>query len=131
MLYFIYGGKKMSNNEGYLINYKDDLNAVLIKWKEISFGHDYRNIFSDAKEMLNNKNYSKLILDLTEGFDNELEDTEWVYKEFINSMKESSVHGVYLLINKGNSLKNEVTKEHTKWAKHFNVLTCYELSEVK
>ena len=111
----------MENNTNCKINYDDKLKAVIMKWYKISFGEDYRSLMIEAKNISERKFYSNIVLDLTEGFDNELEDSEWVYKEFINSLSDINAKGIFFVLNDNNPLKDKIEKETNKWTKHSKI----------
>lgn len=121
----------MTSREICKINYNEKLKAVIMKWDRMSFGEDYRELMIEAKNISERKLNSNIIIDLTEGFENEVEDTEWVFKEFINTISDVNAKGVFFVLNERNPLKEEINNGTNKWTKHSKIYYTPSVEKIK
>ncbi|PTB83630.1 hypothetical protein C9926_01890 [Sulfurovum lithotrophicum] len=109
------------------VTYLEDENAIFCAWKQPCKGDDYRNPFKYALEEITKHNISTWITDTSKGFENEEADTQWLIKEFMPQLVESSVNKIVFVIKKDSPLMNEIMGQVEALSAYFEV----ELVETK
>ena len=114
------------------VNYDEELNVVLVKWKKFCFQNNYRNPLYYALEIMKNHDDCHYVADTRDGFENRKEDTEWLFNEWLPKVASlTTCKIIFFVINKDNNLKNELERQSLELKKMFNVIYCFGLSEVK
>jgi len=89
------------------VYYLDDKNLVLVKWMNYCELDTYRDILNNALNVIK-EHKCNYVADTRKGFvDNPL-DTIWVKKYFMVKAKEYGCKVIYFIIDKDNSLKEEL-----------------------
>ena len=114
------------------VNYNEELNVVFVKWKKFCFQNDYRNPLYYALEIMKNHNDCHYVADTRDGFENEKEDTEWLFNEWLSKVASlTTCKIIFFIINKNNNLKKELEGQSIELKKMFDVIYCFGLNEVK
>jgi hypothetical protein len=65
------------------VTYLEKQNAVLCEWQQFCQGKDYRQPLEFGLNLLLRTGATTWITDTTNGFENEIEDTQWLLEEFL------------------------------------------------
>ena len=108
-----------------------EINVVFVEWKKFCAGNDYRNPLRYALEIMKNHDDCHYVADTRNGFENEAEDTQWIFNEFIPKAAASGCKYIFFIISPDNNLKEELEGQSVELKKHFKVHACFDLDEVK
>lgn len=89
------------------VNYEEKHNAVFVKWKKFCCMEDYRKPLEYALEIIR-KYKCCYAADTRNGFENIPEDTKWVADYFMPTAASCGCKCIYFIIDKENSLKEEL-----------------------
>ena len=90
------------------VKYEEKHNVVFVEWKKFCCREDYRKPLEYALDIIKNHKGCNYVADTRNGFENIPEDTEWVAQYFMPKAKEYGCKIIYFIIDKGNSLKEEL-----------------------
>ena len=121
----------MYRSEFCEVSYLDDLNVVLVKWNKFCRHDDYRNPLLYAINIMKNHSSCHYVADTRDGFENEDEDTQWVFDVFIQQTALTTCKAIFFIIDNDNQLKEELEGQASELKKHFSVHYCFNLNEVK
>ena len=109
--------------------YLNDKNKVLVVWKSYCELDTYRTILNKALEVI--KKYKcDYIADTKNGFiDNPL-DTIWVKDYFMVKAKEYGATTIYFIIDKNNSLKEELDGQESNSSNVIKFKYIYSIDEI-
>lgn len=113
------------------VDYKDSLNIVFVIWKKFCRGSDYRNPLRCAIDIMREHDGCQYVADTRNGFENEPDDTRWLFDEFLPKTAETSCKMIFFIIDRDNSLKEELEGQSSELGKLFEVHYCFGLDEVK
>ena len=113
------------------VNYNEELNIVFVKWKKFCRGDDYRNALLYALDIMREHNGCQYVADTRNGFENDRADTEWVFDYFLAEAAKTSCKKIFFIIDRDNSLKEELEGQSVELRKKFDVHYCFDLSEIK
>ena len=105
--------KKTTYEEVYLSEFSDvfyvnEKNVVLVHWKKYCELERYREPLMKALEVIRDHEGCEYVADTREGFEDNPLDTKWVAEYFMPKAKEYGCSTIYFIIDKGNSLKEEL-----------------------
>lgn len=100
----------------------EQYNAVFCQWKKACRAHDYRQVFEFGLDLINKKNARVWITDTTNGFENELEDTQWLLENFIPQTINSTYTSIVFIIKDDSPLKTEITEQEKVLSQYFDVI---------
>ena len=113
------------------VDYNDELNIVFVTWKKFCRRDDKRKPLLYALDIMN-KNYGcQYVADTRNGFEDEPADTQWLFDVFLPEAAKTSCKMIFFIIDKDNSLKEELEGQAVELKKLFDVYYCYGLDEVK
>lgn len=97
----------MYQSEYCEVSYNTEYNVVFVKWKKFCCKEDYRKPLEYALKII--KEYKcNYVADTRTGFENIPEDTKWVADYFMKKAVEYGCRCIYFIIDKDNSLKEEL-----------------------
>ena len=112
------------------VNYNHELNVVFVRWKKFCKGNNYREPLLFAIEIMRKYDNCNYVADTREGFENEEEDTAWVFYEFAPKAFAVGCKYIFFIISPDNNLKEELEGQSVELKKFFKVIACYNLAEV-
>lgn len=119
----------MYSSEYCEVKYEENYNVVFVKWKRFCSYDDYRKPLEYALEII--KQYQcNYVADTRSGFENIPEDTEWVADCF---MPQAAMYGcecIYFIIDKNNSLKEELEGQESDSSDLMQFKYIYEIEEI-
>lgn len=113
------------------VSYLPDLNVALVEWKKFCRGNDYRKPLLHAIEVMKTHDDCHYVADTRTGFENEEDDTRWVFDTFIPLAAEAGCRYIFFIIHPDNRLKEELEGQSAELKKAFIVIACFSLDEVK
>lgn len=113
------------------VDYLEDLNVVLVKWKKFCCQDDYRNTLIYAIDIMKNHTDCHYVADTRDGFENEEADTQWVFDVFLPQARTTTCKAIFFIIDNDNTLKEELEGQSSELGKKFNVHYCFGLDDVK
>jgi len=113
------------------VHYNQDLNVVFVKWEKFCKGNDYREPLLYAIEIMKKHDNCHYVADTRDGFENEEEDTAWVFNEFAPKADEAGCEYIFFIISPDNNLKKELEGQSVALKKYFKVIACFDLAEVE
>ena len=113
------------------VTYLDDLNVVFVKWKKFCCQDDYRNPLLYAIDIMRNHDGCNYVADTRDGFENEQDDTQWVFDVFLPQTALASCKAIFFIIDNDNKLKEELEGQSVELRKKFDVYYCFGLNEVE
>ena len=84
-----------------------------------------------ALDIMKNHNNCHYVADTRDGFENENADTEWLFNEWLPKVSSTSCKKIFFIINKDNTLKEELDGQSVELKKLFDVIYCFGLDEVR
>ena len=119
----------MYSSEYCDVKYEENYKVVFVKWKKFCSYEDYRKPLEYALQII--KQYQcNYVADTRSGFENIPEDTKWVVDCF---MPQAAMHGckcIYFIIDKDNSLKEELEGQESDSSDLMQFKYIYKLEEV-
>ena len=112
------------------VNYDEINNVVFVKWKKFCCDEDYRKQLQYAIDIIKTHEDCHYVADTRDGFENEPEDTKWIFETFLPEAKEAGCKYVFFIIDQDNSLKEELEGQSSELSKAFTVRYCYGMDEV-
>ncbi len=108
-----YTVSKIENESIYLSEQADVFyikfkNVVLVHWKKYCEYEKYREPLMKALEVIKEHKGCEYAADTRDGFEDNPLDTKWVAEYFMPKAKEYGCSTIYFIIDKGNSLKEEL-----------------------
>ncbi len=113
------------------VDYVQDMNVVLVKWKKFCQGDQYRAPLLHALEILKQHKGCQYVADTRDGFENEESDTQWLFDVFLPEAAATTCRKIFFIIDRDNSLKEELEGQSVELGKQFVVHYCFDLDEVK
>lgn len=112
------------------IEYLEKYNAVFCQWKKFCKLDNYRNPLEFGLKLIKDKNATVWITDTTNGFESELEDTQWLLENFIPKTIDSSCDTIIFIIKNNSPLKNEIDGQIKALSQFFNVKQIESLDKI-
>ena len=97
----------MYKSEFCEVKYEENYNVVFVKWKKFCCKDDYRKPLEYALEIIK-EHKCNYVADTRTGFENIPEDTKWIADYFIPKSVEYGCQCIFFIIDKNNSLKEEL-----------------------
>ena len=89
-------------------DYLSDKNVVLVHWKKYCELEEYRTPLEHALRVIKDHEGYNYVADTRDGFEDNPLDTKWVAECFMPKAKEYGCKIIYFIIDKANSLKDEL-----------------------
>ncbi len=112
------------------VTYLEELNVTFVKWKKFCRLDDYRNPLLCALELMRSHDGCNYVADTRDGFENEPEDTQWLFDVFLPQTALTTCKAFFFIIDHDNSLKEELEGQSVELKKLFDVHYCFGLDEV-
>ena len=112
------------------VNYNDTHNVVFVRWKKFCCNDDYRKPLEYALEIIK-KYRCDYCADTRNGFENIPEDTQWVAEFFMPTAAEYGCRCIYFIIDKNNSLKEELEGQASDSSDKLEFRYIYNLEEIE
>jgi len=112
------------------VHYDEDCNVVFVKWKKFCRAEDYRAPLRYAIDIMDNHDNCHYVADTRDGFENEPEDTQWIFEHFIPQAYSAGCRHIFFIIDQNNSLKEELEGQSVELSEYFTVTACYSMDEV-
>ena len=119
----------MYSSEYCDVKYEENYNVVFVKWKKFCSYGDYRNPLEYALEIIK-KYQCNYVADTRNGFENIPEDTKWVADYFMPHAAMNGCKCIYFIIDKNNSLKEELEGQESDSSDLMQFKYIYKLEEV-
>lgn len=97
----------MYNSHYCEVHYDDEHDVVFVKWKKYCSHEDYRKPLEYALEIMREHRCS-YVADTRSGFEDHPDDTRWVTEYFFPQAVEAGCRFIYFIIDRENSLKDEL-----------------------
>ena len=110
--------------------YVEDKNVVLVNWKKYCELEQYRTPLEHTLEVIKEHPGCNYVADTRNGFEDNPLDTIWVADHFMPCAKESGCNIIYFIIDKNNSLKEELEGQANDSAGLLEFRYIYDLEEV-
>lgn len=121
----------MYRSESCDVDYLEDLNVALVKWKRFCRRADYRNPLLHALDIMRRHDGCQYVADTRGGFENEDADTQWLFDEFLPQAAATTCKAIFFIIAHDNRLKEELEGQSVELEKLFAVHYCFGLEEVR
>ncbi len=112
------------------VSYNEEYNVVFVKWKSYCHHKGYREPLQYALDIIN-EHKCDYVADTRTGFENHPDDTKWVADVFMPAAVEYGCEVIYFIIDKDNSLKEELEGQEADSSDKIKFKYIYDLSEVK
>ena len=113
------------------VSYNEQYNVVFVKWKKFCCNQDYRKPLECALEIIKQHEDCDYVADTRNGFENLPEDTRWVAEYFMPKAVEYGCKCIYFIIDKDNSLKEELEGQASDSSDKIAFRYIYSLGEVR
>ena len=111
------------------VKYEEKYNVVFVTWKKFCCKDDYRKPLEYALKII--KQYKcDYVADTRTGFENIPEDTKWVSDYFMPKAVEYGCKCIYFIIDKNNSLKEELEGQASDSSDIIEFKYIYQLDEI-
>lgn len=133
---FYLGNIEMNSMETiYLSEFCDvfyvlEKNVVLVHWKKYCELEQYRLPLEKALVVIRNHSGCDYVADTRDGFEDNPLDTKWVAEYFMPKAKEYGCRIIYFIIDKENSLKEELEGQEKDSASLLEFRYIYGIEEV-
>jgi len=113
------------------VEYNEKLNIVFVTWKKFCRQDDKRNPLLHALEIMREHDGCQYVADTRNGFEDDPADTQWIFDVFMPETAKTSCKMIFFIIDKDNSLKEELEGQSVELRKLFDVYYCFGLDEVE
>ena len=119
------------NSEFCDVFYAADKNVVLVHWKKYCELEQYREPLMKALQVINAHRGCNYVADTRDGFEDNPLDTKWVAEYFMPKAKEYGCSIIYFIIDKDNSLKEELEGQEKDASSILEFRYIYGIDEVE
>ena len=119
----------MYKSEFCEVKYEENYNVVFVKWKKFCCKDDYRKPLEYALEIIK-EHKCNYVADTRTGFENIPEDTKWIADYFIPKAVEYGWQCIFFIIDKNNSLKEELEGQEADSGNIIRFRYIYGLEEI-
>ena len=110
--------------------YLEDKNVVLVHWKKYCELEQYRKPLEAALQTIREHSGCNYVADTRDGFEDNPLDTKWVADYFMPKAKEYGCRVIYFIIDRDNSLKEELEGQEKDSASLLEFRYIYRIEEV-
>lgn len=121
----------MSQSEYCHVEYNADLNIVLVTWKKFCMQNEYRTPLLHALDIMKQHPNCNYAADTRNGFENDESDTKWLLEEFLPQAAKTSCKDIFFIIDRDNTLKEELEGQSVQLGRLFDVHYCFDLDEIR
>ena len=127
---------KIENESEYLSEQADvfyiaSKNVVLVHWKKYCELERYREPLMKALEVIREHEGCEYVADTRDGFEDNPLDTKWVAEYFMPKAKEYGCSTIFFIIDKGNSLKEELERQEKDSSSILEFRYIYGIDEIR
>lgn len=119
----------MYSSEYCDVEYIAEKNIVFVTWKKFCCKDDYRRPLEYALNVIA-EHGCDYVADTRNGFENIPEDTQWVAEYFMPKAAEFGCRCIYFIIDKSNSLKEELEGQEADSSDIIRFRYIYNMDEV-
>lgn len=112
------------------IHYEEKNNVVFVAWKKFCCGRDYREPLEFALAIIKSHKGCNYVADTRTGFENHIDDTKWVADAFIPTAVEYGCKYIFFIIDKNNSLREELGRQEADSKDKLQFKYFYSLDEI-
>lgn len=120
----------MYNSEFCEVSYNSEYNVVFVKWKKFCKIDEYRSPLLYALEIIKEYNCN-YVADTRNGFEDDPEDTIWIKNHFIPKAVEYGCKTIYFIIDKDNSLANDLKGQEEDSKDKIKFKYIYNLADIR
>ncbi|MDM5270738.1 hypothetical protein PGH07_00930 [Sulfurovum sp. zt1-1] len=120
----------MFETEFCKIEYLENHNAVICKWKKFSSFENYRTPLEFGLKLINEHIASLWITDTTNGFESDPEDTQWLLEDFMPKVISSPCKTITFIIKEDSLLKEEIEQQSKALSQYFKVQSVDSLKKI-
>ena len=113
------------------VRYEEEKNVVFVKWKEFCRFDDYRKPLEYALDIIKKHSDCNYVADTRTGFENHPDDTKWVADFFIPTAVEYGCNTIYFIIDKNNSIKEELEGQESDSSDKIEFKYIYSMNEIR
>ncbi len=110
--------------------YLEDKNVVLVHWKKYCELEQYRKPLEAALQTIREHSGCNYVADTRDGFEDNPLDTKWVAEYFMPKAKEYGCRIIFFIIDRDNSLKEELEGQEKDSASLLEFRYIYGIEEV-
>ena len=110
--------------------YLEDKNVVLVHWKKYCELEQYRKPLEAALQTIREHSGCNYVADTRDGFEDNPLDTKWVAEYFMPKAKEYGCRVIDFIIDRDNSLKEEIEGQEKDSASLLEFRYIYGIEEV-
>ena len=110
--------------------YLEDKNVVLVHWKKYCELEQYRKPLEAALQTIREHSGCNYVADTRDGFEDNPLDTKWVAEYFMPKAKEYGCRVIFFIIDRDNSLKEELEGQEKDSASLLEFRYIYGIEEV-
>ena len=110
--------------------YVEEKNVVLVQWKKYCELEEYRKPLECALKVISEHPSCNYVADTRNGFEDNPLDTKWVAEYFMPKAKEYGCKIIYFIIDKSNSLKEELEGQEKESSNLLEFRYIYEIDDV-
>ena len=110
--------------------YVEEKNVVLVHWKKYCELEEYRKPLECALKVISEHPSCNYVADTRNGFEDNPLDTKWVAEYFMPKAKEYGCKIIYFIIDKSNSLKEELEGQEKESSNLLEFRYIYEIDDV-
>ena len=110
--------------------YVEDKNVVLVHWKKYCELEEYRKPLECALKVIREHPGCNYVADTRDGFKDNPIDTQWVAECFMPKAKEYGCRIIYFIIDKNNSLKEELEGQEKDSSELLEFRYVYGMDEI-
>jgi hypothetical protein len=93
-------------------------------------GENYRTPLKYAIDIMAGYSDCHYVADTRDGFENDPEDTKWVFEYFAPRSYAAGCQYIFFIIDQNDSLKEELEGQSVELSRYFTVKACYSMEEV-
>lgn len=111
------------------VRYMENDNVVFLTWKKFASRDDYRRPALFALDLLKQYPHSNFIVDARNGFEDDQADVKWGFSELIPGMAQTDCQYVIFIMQKVNSIQEEMDMWTKEFGKYFAVIKAESYEE--
>jgi quinol monooxygenase YgiN len=104
------------------VRYMENDNVVFLVWKKFANSDDYRKPTLFALDLLKQYPHSNFVIDARNGFEDEKEDVEWGFSEFIPNISKTDCKYIIFIMQKVTDIEEEMDMWTKEFGKYFSVI---------
>ena len=113
------------------VYYVAEKNVVLVHWKKYCELEKYRTPLEAALLVIKEHKDCNYVADTRDGFEDNPLDTKWVAEYFMPQAKENGCRIIYFIIDKDNSLKEELEGQEKDSSSLLEFRYIYDLDDIE